>query len=118
MATYTRADLRNHVLHDLGVLDGGEAAEAEDAEFVERRMQQVLEGLHHDGLIPFNLDSDQIPARYMVPLAQVIAPTVANAFGLGQRLPDFAALAENGMRQLRRMKAQPYFGAPTKATYY
>jgi hypothetical protein len=118
VATYTRADLRDQVLHDLGVLDAGEAAEAEDAEFVERRIQQVLEGLDHDGLIPFNLDGDEIPARYMVPLTQVIAPTLANAFGLGQRLADFAAIADAGMRQLRRLKAQPYYGAPTKATYY
>lgn len=117
MATYSRAELRNAVLHELGVLDAAEAAEAEDAEIADARCQQKLEMLADDGLVQFNVDGT-IPARYFIPLVRVIADTLAMPYGVGDRLAVLAQNAERGMRDLYRLKAQPHYGQITKGTYY
>ena len=116
MATYTRAELRNAVLFDLGVLDARTAPSAEDAVLANDRIQMALEGLYEEGLIPFDLDSDAIPARYFIPLARVSASSLAPAFG--KDVAQFESLAKLGRRELHRLKAQPYFGATAQATYY
>ncbi len=118
MATYTRIELRNAVMHDLAVLDAQEAPLAEDAELVTKRVQATLELLNDEGLIPFDLDGDEIPARYLVPLVQVIAPTLLGAFGKLDEKGPRDADAREGMRALRRLKAAPYFGTPAQANYF
>jgi len=118
MATYSRNDLRNAVMFDLTVLDANEAPSAEDSVFVLDRIQQTLELLADDGLIPFDLDSDVIPAPYMVPLCRVIVPTLALAYGKGDKLSMYEAHAEMGMKALRKLKAKPYFGATAQADYF
>lgn len=118
MATYTRAQLRNQVMYDLAVLDANEAPTAEDSTLVLGRIQQSLEMLADDGLIPFDLDGDEIPARYMGPLSSFIAPLLAPAFGKHDMLPILLPLAAKGERDLRKLKAQPYFGAPVQTVYF
>lgn len=118
MATYTRIDLRTQVMAELGMDDSIAAADAAEAVFVNDRIQQVLEVLHDEGLIPFDLETDAIPAPYMVALTPVVAARLVSAYGLPQRKPLIEADAERGMRELRRLKARPYFGTPVAATYY
>ena len=118
MATYLRNDLRNSVMFDLTVLDANEAPSAEDSAFVLDRIQQALEELADEGLIPFDLDSDAIPAPYMVPLTRVIVPTLALAYGKGDKLAMYEAHAMQGMKSLRKLKAKPYFGTPAPADYF
>ena len=118
MATYTRIELRNAVLQDLAVIDANEAPSAEDAVLADDRVQQTLERLADDGLVPFDLDGDAIPARYFIPLVQVIGPSLCPSFGLLGELPVRIPLMDEGMKALRRLKAQPYFGTPATATYY
>lgn len=117
MATYSRADLRNAVLHELGVLDAAEAPEAEDAVIADDRCQQKLEMLADDGLVQFDVDG-AIPARYFIPLVRVIADTLAMPYGASERASMLAANAERGLRDLYRLKAQPHYGQTTKGTYY
>ena len=118
MATYTRIELRNAVLHEIAVLDANEAPSAEDAVLADDRVQQTLELLADDGLIPFDLDGDSIPARYMVPLVQVIAVTLLGPFGLLEQKQAREMDEMKGMKSLRRLKQQPYFGTPAQADYY
>ena len=118
MATYTRIQLRNAVLHELAVLDANEAPSAEDAVLADDRVQQTLELLADDGLIPFDLDADTVPARYFVPLVQVIAVTLLGPFGLTAQKQVREADEFKGMKALRRLKAKPYFGTPAQATYF
>lgn len=118
MATYSRADLRNAVLHELGVLDINEAAEAEDAALCTDRCQQQLELLNERGLTPFDIDSDAIPATHFYPLVRVIADTLAMPYGVGSRADALAANAERGMRELYRLKNLPHYGTTPKATYF
>jgi hypothetical protein len=118
MATHTRIELRNAVMHDLAVLAANAAPSAEDAVLVDSRVQSRLELLNDDGLIPFDLDGGAIPARYLVPLVQVIGPSLLGAFGLLAEKPQRDADAREGMKALRRLKAAPYFGTPAKADYF
>lgn len=118
MATYTRAELRDAVLHELGVQDPAESPTAEDAKIADDRCQQQLEGLYEDGLIPFDLDSDAIPARYFIPLVRVIAEALVMPYGQQNRAQAMAVNAARGMRELRRLKAKPYYGTPAKADYF
>jgi hypothetical protein len=118
MAIYSRNDLRNAVMYDLSIIDAGRAPEPQDAIFVNDKCQQVLEQLADDGLIPFDLDADAIPAPYMIPLARVIAPTLCTAYGLGAQLNTFEALATQGLKDLRRLKARPYYGTVAPADYF
>ena len=73
MATYRRDELIRRALRMLDVVSATEAPEAEDAADAEQYLQSMLETLHGDGLIPFDLDGDEIPAPYMLPLAQKLA---------------------------------------------
>ena len=113
---YSRIELREAVLTELGVKDPQESTAAYDAVLADARCQQKLEMLADDGLLQFDIDGE-IPGRYFIPLVQVIAPELANAYGLkDQRLQIVMANADRGMRDLYRLKAQPHYG--TKATYY
>lgn len=118
MATYTRADLCRRVLGRLGALDAGEAVEADDSRDVLDAIQCTLEELSDDGLVPFDLEGDVIPAPYMIPLSYLVALTLVVDYGAQSREMGIAAGADRGMRRLRKLKAQPYFGTPQQATYY
>ena len=120
MATYTRAQLRNAVMQELAILDANASPTAEDSVLVLAKIQQVLEGLADasEALIPFDLDADTIPGPYMIPLTRIVAPTVALAFGLADKMNMLLALEATGMRQLRRLKSRPYFGAVATANYF
>lgn len=119
MATYTRADLRNRVLGRLGVLDPNEAPQAEDSVDVLEHIQQTLEELHDDGLIPFDLDGDSVPAPYMIPLSYLVALPLIPDYGVsGERAMAITLGAGRGMKRLYRLKSQPYLGTPQQATYY
>ena len=117
MATYTRTDLRDAVLVELGVKDAQEATQAVDAVLADDRCQQKLELLNEAGLVPFDFDS-AIPARYFVPLVHIIAETLAGPYGMADKAAYLAQNAERGMRDLYRLKAQPYFGQPSKGQYF
>jgi hypothetical protein len=118
MATYTLANLRDHILADLTVIDPAAATSDVDSELVLARIQQSLEGLYEDTLIPFAIENAAIPGAYMIPLARVIAPTLAMAYGCSAHMPALETHAKAGMKSLRRLKAKPYFGTPAPATYY
>lgn len=118
MATYTRADLRNAVMGRLGILDAGTAPEAEDAQDVLIAIQCTLEELHDDGLIPFDLDGDAIPAPYMIPLSFLVADPLVVDYATGERAQAIALGAERGMRRLHKLKAQPYYGTQQQAEYF
>lgn len=119
MAMYTRADLRNRVLGRLGVLDPNEAPEALDSVDVLDHIQQTLEELSDDGLIPFDLDGDAIPAPFMISLSYLIALSLIPDYGVsGERAVAISMGASRGMKRLSRLKTQPYYGTAQQATYY
>jgi hypothetical protein len=116
MAVYSRFQLRDTVAEDLKIKDAYSALSSEDADTLDKRIQSKLEELSEDGLIPFDLDGDAIPAAYLVPLSRAICPSAAPAFGLDSQ--KYESLAELGMRSLYRLKAKPYFGAVAPADFF
>lgn len=118
MATYTRVQLRNRVLGRLGVLDPTQSPSAEDAVLVEEAIQQTFEELYDDGLIPFAWEADAIPGAYMIPLSFIVALPLIADFDTVANEAAIVAGADRGMKRLRKLKVQPYFGPPQQATYY
>jgi hypothetical protein len=118
MATYRRDELVRAVLEELTVLDANESPEAEDYELINARCQQKLEELNDDGLIPFDLGGDEIPARYFIPLVRLVAEVSFIPYGLINLGPGLAANAESALKTLRRLKQKPYYGAVAQATYF
>ena len=110
-----RTDLRQMVAEEAGVIAAGETLPAADVTYIERRIDSIFGQLYEDGLVSFDLDGE-IPDAYMLPLAQVMGLQIASGFGLANA--EIAGLAEMGMRALRRLKAQPYYGAPQRADYF
>jgi hypothetical protein len=109
---------RREVLHlaaeEAGVAAAGEALSAADFDFIGRRLDAKFAELAELGEVMFDLDAT--PQAYGLPLAQVVAGTLANGYGMD--VAQAKALADEGMKSLRRLKAQPYFGGVTPATYY
>lgn len=118
MATYTRTQLRNAVLQELGVVDADAAPSESDAVLANDRCQQQLEYLYDQGYIPFDLDSDEIPARFFVPLMQAIAYALVLPYGVLSRAPMLGSNAASGMRALARLKAHRYMGEPVRTDYF
>lgn len=118
MATYTKAQLRNRVLRELGVLAAGETATAEDAQVVEEMIDAFHAMLEREVFIDWSLDA--IPQNIYEPLAAVVAARCAGQFGVaGPRLAELAALASQGMSDLHtQTQARDYSSAPIPATYY
>jgi hypothetical protein len=118
MATYSREELRNRVLGRLGH-DGVAAPSAEDAELVDDALQQTFEELYDEGLIPFDWESDAIPAPYMIAVSFLTAAPLLTDFGVfGERAASVMAGADRGIRRLRKLKAKPYMGTAQKAVYF
>src|SRR5579864_3200514 len=95
MAIYTRADLRDAVLGELGILDPNEPPSPEDAQLANDRCQQQLEFAYDQGLIWWDLDADTVPARAFVPLAQWIAYKLVTPYGALTRAAILKDNAEN-----------------------
>jgi hypothetical protein len=115
MATYTRAQFVRAVLIEIGVLDANESPQAADNTLADQRTQQAFEAMYDDGLIRFDLDG-AIPARYFLPLVQVVARELAMPYG--KPVEKFEANAARAMRQIRRLNQAEYVSAPTAATFY
>lgn len=117
MATYSRFEFVRAALQEIGAIDASEAPSAEDSTLVNARTQQVLEALNDDGLIPFDLDGD-FPARYFLPLVQIVAEHLVAPFGASARAVFVEKQAAKAMRTLRRLNQADYIAAPTQATYF
>lgn len=117
MATYTREELVRSALLEIGTLDANEAPDAADGQLADERAQQVLEELHEDGLIPFDVDTDAIPARYFRPIMSIVADALTTPFGRPSR-DEYFAKAERGRKRLWQLRQRPYVPTPTRATFY
>ena len=119
MAVYSKADLVKAVLLKLGTLDPHEAPEAEDAESVLLTAQTVLEELYDEGIVPFDLDGEEIPAPFLTALAFLVALPLVSEYGVSaEREARIEKGADRGYRTLRRLKASPYYGIPQRADFF
>jgi hypothetical protein len=117
MATYTRLEFVRAALIEVGALDATEAPSAEDYTLANQRTQQVFEALDDDGQIPFDLDG-VIPARYFLPLVQIVAEALIAPFGKSNRAQQVMLTAAMGRKRLAQLNQRDYVSAPTVATYF
>lgn len=118
MATFTRAQLVAQSLRELAVLDANEAPEAEDFAIANQAAQQQLEILYEDGLIPFDVDTDSIPARYFLPLVSKIAYRLVNPFSAFDRAEKLLGDDTAADRRLNKLRQKALITAPTQAEYF
>lgn len=117
MATYTRAEFVRAALIEIGALDATEAPSAEDYALANQRTQQVFEALYDEGKIPFDLDG-AIPARYFLPLVQIVAEELVAPFGKASRVQQVAVTAARAWKKLHKLNQRDYVSAPTPANYF
>lgn len=118
MATYRRDELRDAVLQELGVIDAQGAPSPEDAKIATDRCQQQLEYLYDQGLIPFDVDGDEIPARFFIPLVSVIAYNLMLPYGVNGKAQILTMNAARNTGILSRLKNHRYMGGVVRSEYF
>lgn len=121
MKTYKKAELRNAVLAEIGVLDGQSTQgnpSPDDAATAEQACEQELAFLFGEGLIPFGPDSDAIPATYFRALVWFIAPTMIPAFGVISRAPYLEGNKAQAMKRLCVLREARTVGSVAQAEYF
>lgn len=118
MATYTRESLIQRILFRLGVQDPNEDVAAEDFELVNDGVQQKLEELYRKGYIPFDVDTNAIPARYFLALVGVCAVQFIDDFSAYDRTTTLASGQQAGMRTLQEFVEEAQLEEPTAADYF
>lgn len=118
MATYTREELVRRALQELSVLDANEAPEAEDYAIANEHAQQMLEMLNEDGLIPFDVDTDEIPARYFLPLVSKVAYRLMTPFSAFDRSDALLTNDQGADRRLNKLRQASDIPAVTQAEYF
>lgn len=118
MATYTRMSLIQRILFRLGVQDPNEDVAAEDYELVNDGVQQKLEELYRKGYIPFDVDTDAIPARYFNALVGICAVNFIDDFSAFDRTATLASGQQAGMQVLREFAEEAQLESPAQACYY
>lgn len=114
--TYSKADLRNRALADIGVLEAGEAAEPEMVSFVDPICQQMLESLDDENLLIFDpslaVSTAVIPGRVMRALSNLLGWEIAPPYSRprGDR--------ESLVNALRRQVLQGGDPIPVRAEYF
>jgi hypothetical protein len=106
----TKAELRNHILRQLGVLGAGETATAEDAELVETVIDNCQDELEQLEVALWPVDD--VPG-YAIESFTLYVKSSLSAFGQ-EYDPRLKAL---GLAQLRMLTADRRSGVG-KATYY
>jgi hypothetical protein len=118
MATYTRAELIRRALQEIAALDANETPEAEDYKIANEHAQQMLEMLYEDGLIPFDVDTNAIPARYFLPLVSKVSYRLMTPFSAFDRAEALLANDQGADRRLNKLRQASDIPSVTQAEYF
>ena len=118
MTDYSKQDLRNRVLHDLGVLDISESASAEDAELVDAIVQQSLEELEDENLVIFDSQQgetvENIPGRCFSALADFVRYHAGMSYGV----PKDENLRMSALYRLRKSVLDGSDDTPVRVNFF
>ncbi len=108
----TKAQVRNDVLEELGVLGAGETASAEDATAVERRIDQVHAELDNLGLVAWPISA--VPDNIVMGYVNIVAERSKNTFGVSpEKKNELVGAADRGIRHIRKQVSAGWSGGPT-----
>jgi len=114
--TKTAQDLAEEVLLELGVADASNPAESgEDIALVKRRYSGLYLGMKDAGTAFW--DEDSIPERVFIPLAQHVAFSCRNPFGI----LNYQPIDDEGRTPKQQLKALSSRGPdawPVQAEYF
>lgn len=117
MTAYTKAQLRDRVLQELGILATGETATAEDAALVETTIDDQHAMLDREVFVTWVTSA--IPDTVIEPLTVVLAARLAGRYGLpADRRQELLTLAALAMGELRTQVQAETDTAPIPAVYY
>lgn len=117
MTTYSRTDLAERVLKDLGLVASEATLDAADSVWAEETIASVTAQLAVEGIVIWNGSDQALPLEYLVPLSKRIGLEIAPSFGLmGHVEAETLKPALNTL--LRRMNAKPSTGAVAQAEYF
>lgn len=115
---YSKQDLRDRVLHDLGVMDIQETAQAVDAAMIDPIIQQSMAELQDENLITFDITqsdfTDNIPSNVFSALADFIRYHAGPAF----TLPKDDQLRASALNRLRKSVMFGSDDAPVRVDFF
>lgn len=118
MATYTRDRAYHDILVQLGQIDADEPMPAADYQTVRDRYQQEIEFLYERGLIPFDLDTDAIPARFYTSIVAKVAYALMNDYSAFDRKDTLFKAAEDAETRLNQMRQKQQLQQTTSAEFF
>lgn len=113
MSTKTRAELVTEALQNLGAIGTGQAAEDDDEDFVDSKVDSLLSQLRVDQICDVS-DEDEIPDEWFDSLGQLLANNCATKFG--QPFDPAKKMMHESF--LRRLTAARATYEPLRTTYY
>lgn len=118
MTTYTRADLVDLVLENLGVLAAGQTAQIEDTRRVDTLAPALIATLKSTEVYYLN-DIDNIPEDAFTSLAAVVALGCSSKFGvMGEDLDALQKKGETGLAALKVLtRGRPTY-APLRTEFF
>lgn len=117
MTTYSRSDLAERVLKDLGLVDAREEPDADDLAWAEETVSSVTAQLATEGITIANGSDEALPLEYLVALSKRIGLDIGPSFGLFS-IADAEQAKPIANAVLRRMNAKPATGSVAEAEYY
>lgn len=118
MATYTRTQAYRDVLLKLGQIDADEPTPAADFITVRDAYQQEIEFLYERGLIPFDLDTDQIPARFYRAIVAKVAYALLNDYSAFDRKDTLFKDSEDAETRLNQLRQKDQLQQTTSAEFF
>lgn len=115
--TYSRADLAERVLKDLGLVDARDPVDADDQAWAEETVASVTAQLASEGVFVWNGSDEALPLEYLVPLSKRIGLDVGPSFGLFS-IAEAELAKEAANRTLRRMNAKRPTGSVVAVEYF
>ncbi|HKY19576.1 MAG TPA: hypothetical protein VJM31_00030 [Vicinamibacterales bacterium] len=118
MTLYSKADLRNQALREIGVLDHGEQPDADMVSVVDPIAQQLLEYLNDENVLAFDssvsVSTQVIPGRLMGGLVDVLKWRIAPTYSR----PREVKTVGEAMHTLRRSILEGQNDIPVSVDYF
>lgn len=114
----TKADIRNRVLKNIGVLASGQTASAADASDVDEVIESVYAMLDDQfkGL-PWNVDN--VPEKAVLPMVHIVSAHAASAFDLAMdERAALASVAAGAEKEIAKQVSRGRSGQPVQADYF
>jgi hypothetical protein len=117
MTTFTKAELAERLLKDLGLLGAEESPMSADLTWAEETVSSEIDLLAAKGIPVWNGSEDSIPNEYLTALSRRIGIAIAPSYGLTDPATAQMAMAA-AEKALVELAAKPATGSVAEADYF